>query len=233
MKIQLWRQDTLAHESLIVGIMLALSGGFLDTYTYTLRGGVFANAQTGNLVLMAVKLADADFLSALYYFIPVIAFFLGVLLTEVIKRRFTEREWIQWQHMALLLEFLLLLIIGFVPLWVPNAVVNVTISFICSVQVQSFRKTKGLPYATTMCTGNLRSAADNFSVFLFTGEREAWKKCRRYLIIIASFCFGAAGGALSSRFLGPGAVWISCVLLAGVFLLLFLDKRTAKMEGKH
>ena len=31
MKIQLWRQDTLAHESLIVGIMLALSGGFLDT----------------------------------------------------------------------------------------------------------------------------------------------------------------------------------------------------------
>ena len=133
MKIQLWRQDTLAHESLIVGIMLALSGGFLDTYTYTLRGGVFANAQTGNLVLMAVKLADADFLSALYYFIPVIAFFLGVLLTEVIKRRFTEREWIQWQHMALLLEFLLLLIIGFVPLWVPNAVVNVTISFICSV----------------------------------------------------------------------------------------------------
>ena len=63
MKLSLWRKDTLAHESLIVGIMLALSGGFLDTYTYTLRGGVFANAQTGNLVLMAVKLADFDFLS--------------------------------------------------------------------------------------------------------------------------------------------------------------------------
>ena len=81
MKLSLWRKDTLAHESLIVGIMLALSGGFLDTYTYTLRGGVFANAQTGNLVLMAVKLADFDFLSALYYFIPVTAFFLGVLLS--------------------------------------------------------------------------------------------------------------------------------------------------------
>lgn len=227
MKLTLWSRDTLAHESLIVGIMLALSGGFLDTYTYTLRGGVFANAQTGNLVLMAVKLADQDFLSALYYFIPVTAFFLGVLLTEIIKRRFSEKVFLQWQHVALLLEIALLLIIGFVPRWVPNAVVNVTISFICSVQVQSFRKTKGLPYATTMCTGNLRSAADNFSAFLFKKEPESLKKCLRYLVIIAMFCTGAASGALCSRQFGIGAVWICCTLLGLVFLLLLFDQKFA------
>lgn len=227
MKLTLWGRDTLAHESLIVGIMLALSGGFLDTYTYTLRGGVFANAQTGNLVLMAVKFADLDLLSALYYLIPVAAFFLGVLLTEIIKRRFSEKAFLQWQHMALLLEIVLLLIIGFVPLWVPDAVVNVTISFICSVQVQSFRKTKGLPYATTMCTGNLRSAADNFSAFLFKKDSESLKKCLRYLVIIAMFCIGAAAGALSSRWLGIGSVWICCVLLGLVFLFLLFDEKFA------
>lgn len=227
MKLSLWRKDTLAHESLIVGIMLALSGGFLDTYTYTLRGGVFANAQTGNLVLMAVKLADFDFLSALYYFIPVTAFFLGVLLTEVIKRRLPEDAFLQWQQLALLLEMVLLLIIGFVPLWVPDAVVNVTISFICSVQVQSFRKTKGLPYATTMCTGNLRSAADHFSVFLFSRERESLWKSLRYLLIIAMFCVGAACGALLSRVLGTGAVWSCCILLGLVLMLLVWDSRSA------
>ena len=227
MKLSLWRKDTLAHESLIVGIMLALSGGFLDTYTYTLRGGVFANAQTGNLVLMAVKLADFDFLSALYYFIPVTAFFLGVLLTEVIKRRLPEDAFLQWQQLALLLEMVLLLMIGFVPLWVPDAVVNVTISFICSVQVQSFRKTKGLPYATTMCTGNLRSAADHFFVFLFSRERESLWKSLRYLLIIAVFCVGAACGALLSRVLGTGAVWSCCILLGLVLMLLVWDSRSA------
>lgn len=225
MKLALWREDTLAHESLIVGSMLALSGGFLDTYTYTLRGGVFANAQTGNLVLMAVRLADFDFSAALYYFIPVIAFFLGVLLTEIIKRRFSGRKFLQWQHMILLLEIFLLAVIGFLPLTIPDAVVNITISFICSVQVQSFRKTKGLPYATTMCTGNLRSAADNFSAFLFSKEKESLKKCLRYLIIIGMFCIGAAAGALSSRFLGTGAVWSCCVLLGLVFLLLVWDQK--------
>ena len=32
-------------ENFILGIMLALTGGFLDAYTYITRGGVFANAQ--------------------------------------------------------------------------------------------------------------------------------------------------------------------------------------------
>ena len=34
-------------ENFILGIMLALTGGFLDAYTYITRGGVFANARIG------------------------------------------------------------------------------------------------------------------------------------------------------------------------------------------
>ena len=39
-------------DSGINAAFLILSGGLLDSYTYCCRGGVFANAQTGNLVLM-------------------------------------------------------------------------------------------------------------------------------------------------------------------------------------
>ena len=38
-------------ETLRLGIILALSGGFMDAYSYLERGNVFANAQTGNLLL--------------------------------------------------------------------------------------------------------------------------------------------------------------------------------------
>ena len=34
------------HETLPPALLLAVVGGFLDTYTYFTRGGVFANAQT-------------------------------------------------------------------------------------------------------------------------------------------------------------------------------------------
>ena len=37
-------------ESLAIGLLLALTGGFLDAYTYVARGRVFANAQTGNIL---------------------------------------------------------------------------------------------------------------------------------------------------------------------------------------
>ena len=208
-----------------MGICLAAAGGFLDAYTYTLRGGVFANAQTGNLVLLALRAAQGDWQGAFYYVIPVLAFFCGILLTETIKLRTSDRHFLLWQHFSLLVEMALLAVVGFLPLSVPDAVVNVTISFVCSVQVQSFRKTRGLPYATTMCTGNLRSAADCFSVFLFHKDPLALRSCLRYLLIIFCFCAGAAAGAGCSQWLGARAVWLCCGALGLVFAVMALGKK--------
>lgn len=72
-------------ENFILGIMLALTGGFLDAYTYITCGGVFANAQTGNIVLMGINLAKGDFERVLHYVVPILAFALGILLSEIIK----------------------------------------------------------------------------------------------------------------------------------------------------
>ncbi|MBC8862671.1 DUF1275 domain-containing protein, partial [Escherichia coli] len=38
-------------ESIGLGLLLALAGGFMDAYSYIERGQVFANAQTGNILL--------------------------------------------------------------------------------------------------------------------------------------------------------------------------------------
>ena len=46
-------------ESLLLGALLAVAGGFFDAYTYLCRGGVFANAQTGNIVLFEMCIRDS------------------------------------------------------------------------------------------------------------------------------------------------------------------------------
>ena len=46
---------SLSSNSVILGILLAIVGGFLDAYTFVSRDGVFANAQSGNMVIFAVK----------------------------------------------------------------------------------------------------------------------------------------------------------------------------------
>ena len=48
-------------ESITVGLFLALSGGFMDAYSYINRGKVFANAETGNIILMTLKICEGKF----------------------------------------------------------------------------------------------------------------------------------------------------------------------------
>ena len=45
-------------DSVEVAAFLAFSGGVMDAYSYLVRGGVFANAQTGNLLLFGINLTS-------------------------------------------------------------------------------------------------------------------------------------------------------------------------------
>ena len=74
-------------ESIMVGIFLALSGGFMDAYSYINRGKVFANAETGNIILMALKVCEGKFFEAVNYLIPIVSFAVGVGICEIIKYR--------------------------------------------------------------------------------------------------------------------------------------------------
>ena len=47
-------------ESFLIAGILSISGGLQDAYTYMYRGKVFANAQTGNIVLLAQNLIRSE-----------------------------------------------------------------------------------------------------------------------------------------------------------------------------
>jgi uncharacterized membrane protein YoaK (UPF0700 family) len=79
-------------DSFFLGILLAIVGGFLDAYSYVLRGEVFANAQTGNIVLLGLSIAEGNIRKALYYLIPILAFVLGVITAEIVKKKYKENQ---------------------------------------------------------------------------------------------------------------------------------------------
>ena len=55
-------------DSFRAAVCIVLSGGFQDAYTYWCRGGVFANAQTGNIVLLSTALFRGEWHTVLKYF---------------------------------------------------------------------------------------------------------------------------------------------------------------------
>ncbi len=208
-------------ESFFVGALLSFAGGFLDAYTYITRGGVFANAQTGNMVLLGLRLSEQRWADSLSYLIPILAFAAGVLLAEWIRSAFRKTRRLHWRQLVLGIECVLLLTIGFVPSGRWNPSVNIAISFVCALQAESFRTVHGLAYATTMCTGNLRSGTELLFRSIQGKDIGLLRSAMKYYAIIAVFICGAVGGFLAATAFGIRSVWIAFLILLFVFILLW------------
>ena len=126
-----------AAETLWRAAFLILSGGFQDAYTYVCRGGVFANAQTGNVVLMSAKLMHGEWRAAVTYLIPLAAFFTGTFAAETIRRRLEKSGRHRVNRAVLAVEIALLFCVGFLPQQ-ENALANALVSLACAAQVQTF-----------------------------------------------------------------------------------------------
>ena len=124
-------------ESYPIGAVLACVGGFLDAYTYLCRGGVFANAQTGNIVLFGLHLAEGRWAQALFCLVPIAAFFLGVYVTEALKSRSRPTGRLHWRQRAVAVEFAVLAVVSLLPAPGWNSLANVLVSFLCAMQVES------------------------------------------------------------------------------------------------
>ncbi len=208
-------------ESLVVGLLLASVGGFLESYSFLSRDGVFANCQTGNLVLLAMYLVKGDWARVLSYFIPVVSFIIGVVLTEI-TRIYANNHKLHWRQYIILLEAILLAAVGLIPSGEGNFIATTLIAFSCSMQVEAFRKVKGSVYATTMCTGNLRSGTFQLFQHFIEKDTASLKRAGNYFAIITVFMAGAILGSLTTGIWDEKAIWLSCLILLFVFILLFI-----------
>ena len=102
-------------ESLATGIFLTLSGGLQDGYTYFFRGNVFANAQTGNIIILGYNVMNGNWTTALRYLLPVLAFGAGIYMAEVIRGIFREHKLLHWRQIVVLIEIFLLFLVCFIP----------------------------------------------------------------------------------------------------------------------
>lgn len=214
-------------ESMLTASFVILSGGLQDAYTYLCRGKVFANGQTGNIVLFSAYLFDGAWDQCLRYLVPVLSFMTGIFAAECIHRRFKAMEKVHWRQLILLAEIAVLFAVGFLPQTL-NTVANALVSFSCAMQLQTFRKVRGHAYASTMCIGNMRSGTEALCVYFHTHDREVLKKALTYFGVIGIFAVGAGlGSVLTARFAEKG-IWVSCLLLAVSFLMMFVREEEKK-----
>ena len=207
-------------ESIELGALLAISGGMMDAYSYIERGEVFANAQTGNMLLFGVNLSVGNFHKAIYYFCPILAFTIGIMLADVVRMKTTRK--LHWRQWSVLYEAIILIGVSFVPLSL-NLLANSLTSLACGIQVESFRKIRGNGIATTMCIGNLRSGTQNLCNFIRKKDKEDFKKAVLYYGIIVCFVTVAVIGNFFIHMFHERAILCCSVVLFFAFFLMFID----------
>ncbi len=214
------KRERQISESVKLGIILSLSGGLMDAYSYIERGKVFANAQTGNMLLLGVNIAEGQYSLIVHYLFPILAFTLGIALSEWIHMKQTK---LHWRQIAVVMEAVILIGVSFIPLNM-NLLANSLTSLACGIQVESFRKIHGNMVATTMCIGNLRSGTENMCLFFQTGEVKHLKKVLLYFGIIICFIIGAILGNVFIKLWHQKAILCSSLLLLIAFVMMFFNE---------
>lgn len=205
-----------AKERTALGIVVSCAGGLMDAYSYLMHGRVFANGQTGNIVLLVLRLAESDWGGALRYVIPVAAFVLGIFLSCCVQGELFRGAHARMQRAVIAFEAALFCVIALAAPHVPDLLVNSVISFAAAVAFQNFRTfgTKST-YASVFCTGNLRSLGLSLYEGLVRGDTHEWHRAQRYAAIIGAFGVGVLLGKVACELAGDAA----CVAASALFLL--------------
>ena len=123
-------------ESVWLAMVLACSGGLMDAYSFLGRDKVFANAQTGNLLLLGVNISTGAWQNVPHYLCPIVGFAAGCAIAHEI--RLHKGRGMHWRQIVVAVEAILLVAVSLMPGSV-NLVANSLTSLACGMQVQAFQ----------------------------------------------------------------------------------------------
>ena len=211
------------YSLLGIACLFAVVGGYLDAYSYLTHGHVFANAQTGNVVFLALAASSGQWEDAARHLPPIAAFACGVAAAKRMGVQPRKRTF----HATLLCQACEGMILGglAVARHLPDACAVSIISFVAALQNTSFNAIGPWSFNTAMTTGNLRDAVSGFLLWIMGRDpAENRRKAIALGAICLTFFLGAAAGGGYTRWDGDHALWPCVGLVATGFLLTWRER---------
>ena len=224
LKIRVKRRDADTGEAVYLECerpwvywLLIMSAGWFGAYTLILRGGVFCNAQTANVVLFAMALGTGDWSRAAYLLIPISAYFAGAFFSEYLGKTVKKLHFLRWDTVLIGIEILVVIFLGFLPKEAPDQICQVALNFICSMQFNTFRQVQGIPAATTFVSNHIRQVGSNAAKYLRHHKPEYAERIKVHGSLILFFVIGGVTGALCCGPFSYHSIWGTAIILAAIF----------------
>ena len=209
-------------------MILIFVGGFFGAYTYTVRGGIFCNAQTANIVLLGMALGNGEWMKIIYLISSLFAYLLGTMLSEILAKHVKKFKLLRWDTIFIGIEIIIVAFLAALPKSAPDQICQISLNFICSMQFNTFRASQGIPMATTFVTNHIRQTAVNIVRSIRDKNQNASSRWKRHLIMLVLFLLGAVFSAVMCIYLDVHALWLAIPFLVYAFIRLLIADRTVE-----
>jgi len=201
-----------ARDTLRATILTTIAG-IADAVGYITMGGVFAANMTGNTVLAGIAAAHRHYPDAWDHLTPLLAFFIGAMLSRLLLR-LSHRP-----AACLVVEAALLAVVGFLPTGPEVAVLILAVAM--GVQASAITHFSGNAVSTVVVTSTLARTADAVLDRLWPGEKKHLPAAAN-LPLLALTWIGYLAGAVAGALLLAVIPYPLLVPVALLALLLFL-----------
>ena len=201
------------QEQLIFCLLLTLIGGYYDAYTFVNCEGIFANAQTGNMIFIGLSIVNKEYHHVIHYLLPILSFFIGVIVCKFFEYKNSEISISRYLQLLFITQISTLLLIYFKYIFLGFDIRPLAISFICGIQFAGFRKINNLAFASVFCTGNLRSAGEHLFKYIILKQKNSLYAFWIYTSVILVFIGGVVLGAFVSKYFLHQAILLPILLL--------------------
>lgn len=187
----------ISRQSKRLALFLTFCAGYVDAYTFIVRGNTLVAGQTGNVVFLSVGLIQHNVSDASAKVMTLLAFMMGVLLLTVYKEKLRI---VKKPILSVIPLAVLSLIIGFVPLSVDNIYLVPPLAFCMGLVTTAFGEVSGIAYNNAFMTGNIKRTMLAFGDYFRTKHTPFLREALIFVSLLTSFVLGVVFSAYLTIF---------------------------------
>ena len=177
----------ISRQSKRLALFLTFCAGYVDAYTFIVRGNTLVAGQTGNVVFLSVGLIQHNVSDASAKVMTLLAFMMGILLLTIYKEKLRI---VKKPILSVIPLAVLSLIIGFVPQTVENIYLVPPLAFCMGLVTTAFGEVSGIAYNNAFMTGNIKRTMLAFGDYFRTKHTPFLREGLIFVSLLSSFVFG-------------------------------------------
>lgn len=210
--------------------MMAVIGGFMGAYALIERCDVFGNAQTSNLIHLAMSILGKDFLDILIRVCGIVIYMGAVALAVVWKKKIN----IDVRFAALIIDAFAVVTIGFFPENMNNMIALYPIFFAAAFQWTAFPGAFGYNCSTIFSTNNLKQFTMASVEYIMEHDEKQSHKAKFYAGTLICYHLGVAVAYIACKEFNIKAAWTAILpIMIAMFMMIWKMRNNTESGVKY